>query len=664
MARTIFTLYSRPSRSMAKSSLTREQSLWLLATAGTTVLPLAPHLPTWLSATSAAALVWRVWQAWHDRPLPPRWLPLLLALVGCTAVVVQFRTLFGQNAGVALLMLFMALKQMEAKTTRDGLAVIFLAYFLAMAQFFYSQTIPAALTTAVGTITATAALASLADARVPVLPQLRLALRMLAQALPLMLILFVLFPRVQGPLWGLPNDAHSGLTGLSNTMTPGSISELSQSDAVAFRVRFDGPEPKRQQLYWRGPVLTEFDGTTWRPADNVPRGDLPYDVSGQGGIDYEVTLEAHGKGWLFALELPGRIPDNALATREALLLAKAPVTARQRYPMRSHPDLTLGPDESPAVLRGALALPVASNPRTRTVAAEWRQQAGSDEEILHLAQRFFLRRNLMYTLTPPLLGKHSADEFLFDTRQGFCEHFASAFAIALRAAGVPARVVTGYQGGETNPVDGYMTVRQYDAHAWTEVWLRERGWVRVDPTAISAPTRIDLNLAAAVPGSGALPLLMRGDYSWLRSLRYRLDAIANAWNQWVLGYNPERQLELMRRLGMREPDWRQMGAMLAALSGLSLLALTAWNLRSRQRFDPATRQWRRACRRLARRGLPRQPAEGPLDYALRIGKALPKQSRAIHEIATAYAELRYGRPAADHPDRIIALRRLVTAFRP
>jgi transglutaminase-like putative cysteine protease len=646
---------------LSAPTLTGSQAGWLLASATAAVLPLAPHVPPWLALTTALTLGWRAWLAWGQRALPSRWLLMLLTFAGCAAVLLQFHSLFGQNAGVALLMLFMALKQMEARSSRDGLAIIFLAYFLALAQFFYSQTIPAALATSAGTIITTAALANLTDPRTNPVAQLRQALSMLIQAVPLMLMLFVLFPRIQGPLWGLPSDAHAGLTGLSDNMSPGSVSQLAQSDAIAFRVRFSGTVPAHQQLYWRGPVLNDFDGQTWRPGYGTPNRTLPYAQPASGGIGYEVTLEPHGKGWLFALELPGQVPADALATHDFLLLAKTPVTTRMRYAIRSFPGLQTGLDEPESALRRELSLPAGSNPRIRALAAEWRREANSDDDVLRLAKSFFFRQHLIYTLSPPLLGRDTADEFLFDSRQGFCEHFANAFAVAMRAAGIPARVVTGYQGGELNPVDGYLTVRQYDAHAWTEVWLHGRGWMRVDPTAISAPTRIDLDLAAAVPAGDALPLLMRADLSWLRGLRYRVDAVTNAWNQWVLGYNPERQRELLRRFGMPSPDWQSMGATLAILSGLAMLALTAWNLRSRLRLDPAARQWARVSRRLGRRGLARSPEEGPLDYAARVGAALPRLADAIYDIATAYAHLRYGRGS---PQQLAELRRLVASFRP
>jgi len=643
------------------TALVSSQAAWLLAGGAAAALPLTPHVPLWLASTTVATLAWRAWSLGTGKPLPARALLVALALAGCAGVLLQFHTLFGQNAGIALLTLFMALKQLEARAPRDGLAIIFLAYFLALAQFLYAQTMTTALVTAVSTVVATAALANLNDPRGAPVEQLRLAVAMLGQALPLLLVMFVLFPRIPGPLWGLPADAGSGLTGLADSMAPGSISRLSQSDAIAFRVRFAGPMPAHAQLYWRGPVLSQFDGRTWRPSLEAPTRALPYDEPGSPGVDYEVTLEPDGQPWLLALELPGRLPAEAVATRDFVLLAKAPVTARMRYAVRSYPSLSAGVDESSRVLRQALMLPPGSNPRLRALAEQWRRQARSDDEILDLARTFFFRQRLIYTLNPPLLGDQSADEFLFDTRRGFCEHFASAFAVAMRAAGIPARVVTGYQGGEVNPVDGYLIVRQYDAHAWTEVWLRERGWLRIDATAISAPTRIDVDLAAALPVGDQLPLLMRADLTWLRALRDRVDAVTNAWNQWVIGYDDQRQQELLRRLGMTAPTWQNMGAALAMLSGLTLLALTAWSLRARRRLDPAARLWARVGRRLARRGLPRQPQEGPLDYADRVAQALPGVADGMQAIALVYARARYGRASGED---VTELRRLVACFRP
>ncbi|MDX9995507.1 MAG: DUF3488 and transglutaminase-like domain-containing protein [Rhodocyclaceae bacterium] len=641
-------------------ALTPVQTWWLLATGLAAFLPLTLQVPVWLSVAAGAAFVWRAALAWGHQPLPTRWVLVFVTLAGTAGVFLEYRTLFGQRAGVALLLIFLALKQLEARAPRDGLAIVLLAYFLTLTQFFEDQSIPVAATMLATLAVATATLASLTDPRDQ--PQILLgrAGLLLAQALPFMLILFVLFPRVSGPLWGLPADAYSGLTGLSDNMSPGTINNLIQSDAIAFRVRFDGPVPPKRDLYWRGPVLTRLDERTWRPGEKAIARELPYRPLADGAVfAYTVTLEPHNRPWLFALELPVTLPPGAFRSTDFQLHARKPVRERLRYTLRSQTAVA-HPGESPDTLAAARQLPAGLNPRTREVGAGWTADGNSDAARLQRAIDFMRERTLVYTLRPPLMGRDVADEFLFDHRRGFCEHFASAFVVLMRAAGVPARVVTGYQGGERNPVDDTWVIRQSDAHAWAEVWLEGRGWVRVDPTATSAPARIEENLAAAVPVGDPLPFLARG-YHFLRDLRYRWWAINNAWNQWVLGYDPQRQRDLLERLGMKSPDWQTMTATLAVLCGAVLLALTGWMLWRRPHPDRVQRQWLRLSRRLARRGLARQTWEGPADYAERIARAQPAKAAEIRRIATLYAGLRYGRLEASAFDE---LRRRIAAYPP
>ena len=629
--------------------LVAKQSLWLFGSALLVFAPLVPHLPQWLSALTALMLLWRGFLLWRHAPLPPRWLLTITGLAGAAGIGLHFHNLFGRDPGVALLVLLFSLKLLEMHTLRDGFAAVLLGFFLSLTQFFYAQSILNAALTLAGVTLTTAALVTLNHWRAPPARTLRLAGLMLMQAIPFMLLLFVLFPRVQGPIWGLPIDAFSGLTGLSDSMTPGSISQLSQSEAIAFRAKFtgayEGKAPPQTTLYWRGPVLSQFDGRTWRIGRVFVSNRLPYQASGQA-IDYVVTLEPHYKPWLFALEFPVSIPAEGLMASDYQILSKTPVRARLRYEMRSHPGIVTGVDESPAVLREALQLPPSSNPRARALALRWREEFGADDSaIMRRVIEFFRRQTLLYTLSPPLLGEHSVDEFLFDTRRGFCEHFAAGYVFMMRAAGIPARVVTGYQGGEVNPVDGTLVVRQSDAHAWAEVWLRGRGWVRVDPTAAIAPTRIELNLAQALPAGEARPLIALPGFVWLMQMRYRWDALANVWNQWVLGYNPQRQRDLLASLGMRAPDWQQMTVVLTLISGVLLLGFIAWALYQRQHLAPALAAWNSLSKILARRGLARKSWEGPFDYAGRIAATLPGDQSALADeaakVAEIYARLRY-----------------------
>lgn len=643
--------------------VSRRQAWWLLATAIAAAAPLAQQVPLWLSLAAGTAFGWRAlltWQHWH---LPPRWLRVVLVIAGTVGVFLQYRTILGRTPGIALLVVFLALKLLELRSARDAVATALLCYFLVLGQFLFTQTIPTALLAGLTVLITTTALLAASDDRPSPRQQLGRATLMLAQAMPFMLLLFLLFPRVQGPLWGIPQDRFSAVSGLSDTMSPGSIAQLSQSDAIAFRVKFEGAVPPQSQLYWRGPVMPSFDGRSWRVAQTLGAYPaVPYAGSGTP-IDYEVTLEPHGKFWLFALEMPATLPAGSALTSDYQPIARQAVRNRMRYTQRAWPEAVAGVNEAPGILRGALALPKEGNPRIRATAAAWRAQHGDDSAaVLAAAQNFFNQQLLIYTLNPPLLGTDMVDEFLFDTKRGFCEHFAAAFVFSLRAAGVPARVVAGYQGGEINPVDGYLEVRQYDAHAWTEAWIAGRGWIRIDPTAISAPSRINSNLAAAVPANEGLPFLARADMAWLKELRYRLDAVTNGWNQWVLGYNPQRQRDLLASLGLKEPDWRSMTAVLSILCGGVLLVLTAWILRNRLRVDPALAAWRRFTARLARRGIVWRTWEGPLAFAERAAATDRIHGDGIREIAALYARLRYG-PAPQAAD-LIRLKNRIAAFRP
>jgi transglutaminase-like putative cysteine protease len=650
---------------MARASrpVSRRQAWWLLASAVAASAPLAQQIPLWLALAAAGAFGWRALLTWQHWRLPPRWLRAVLVVGGTVGVFLEYRTILGRTPGIALLVVFLALKLLELRAARDAVVTALLCYFMVLGQFLFTQTIPTAMLAGLTVLITTAALLAASDDRPQPQQQLRRAALLLLQALPFMLLLFLLFPRVQGPLWGIPQDRFSAVSGLSDTMAPGSIAQLSQSDAIAFRVKFEGAVPPQSQLYWRGPVMPSFDGRSWRVVQTLGAYPaVPYPVSG-ATIDYEVTLEPHGKFWLFALEMPATLPPESALTSDYQPVARQPVRNRLRYTQRASPEAIAGRNEAPDLLRSALSLPKDGNPRIRAVSAAWRAQHGDDSAaILAAAENFFNQQLLIYTLNPPLLGADMVDEFLFDSKRGFCEHFAAAFVFALRAAGVPARVVAGYQGGEINPVDGFLEVRQYDAHAWAEVWIAGRGWLRIDPTAISAPSRINNNLAAAVPASEELPFLARADMAWLKELRYRLDAVTNGWNQWVLGYNPQRQRDLLASLGLKEPDWRSMTAVLSVLCGGVMLGLTAWILRNRLRVDPALAAWRRFTAQLARRGIAWQAWEGPLAFAERAARQIPNHADAIMAIAGLYARLRY---APDpKPGDLIELKAKIAAFQP
>lgn len=633
--------------------------------AGGFLLASAAHLsrlPLWLGTLIAIIVFWRIYLARRSLPSPGKWLLGLLAFAAAAGILIEYRTLLGRDAGVALLVVMLALKVLETRTLRDGALLGFLGFFLLVTNFLFSQTITTALYMLCCAWLLIVVLIGMQFTgtwpgwRQPA----RRATLLLLQALPLMLVLFLLFPRIQGPLWGLPHDSHAGLSGLSDSMSPGSLNSLILSDAVAFRAEFRDRIPEARALYWRGPVLWDYDGRTWTaPRFVFNANELPV---GEPSIEYTVTLEPHNKRWLFALEMPMQRPPRAIATRDMQLLSTTPVRSRMRYTMSSRLEAAYGADDSETVLKRALQLPDGYNPRTLQRARELRRKFNDDRQLVAAVLNDFRNENFVYTLSPPLLGEHAVDEFLFDTRRGFCEHYASAFTVLMRAAGIPARVVTGYQGGQVNPVSDYILIRQADAHAWTEIWVSGTGWIRVDPTAAVSPARVERGIASALPSSDALPMFVRGDFEFLQRMRLTWDSVTYTWNQWVLGYNPERQRQFLANIGFSDATWQKLAVLLFVFAGLAVLAgaLFAFRDLRRGRSDAIRAAYDRFCRKLARRGLPRHPAEGPLVYARRAAQSRPETAQEIASITECYVALRYGQSAT--PQAVREFQRRVNRF--
>jgi protein-glutamine gamma-glutamyltransferase len=622
--------------------------------------PHAARAPWWLTGLVLAMYGWRALLGLLQAPLPPRWLLLLVGAAAMAGIWAEYHMLFGRTPGIVLLALFSGLKLLEMRSHRDAAVVALLCFFLIITNFFYSQSILAALAMGVALLVIVATMVGFSAPQRPSRANLRTAGLLLAHAVPAALVLFLLFPRVQGPLWGLPQDAYAGITGLTDTMSPGTLARLALSDTIAFRAEFEGEPPPPRLRYWRGPVLWDFDGRTWRmgATEIVP---FKPPTGGDARYRYSVVLEPHNRDWLFALESAASLPQHSRFTADGQIIARRAVRERRRYDLVSITDPAPDTRDDPADLRRALRLPEGFNPRAAALAEQWRRKSGSDAQILAQAIEWLRSSRIAYTLEPPLLGRDSVDEFLFDSKAGFCEHFSSAFVFLMRAAGVPARVVTGYQGGDLNPVDRIITVRQSDAHAWAEVYLRGRGWLRVDPTAAAVPSRIEAGLARAVPEGEALPLMMRPELRWLRSLRYDWEAITHKWNVWVLGYDPQRQRDLAAFVGMRDADWRSLTAALFTILGILMVLLVAWSLRRLSRPDPVQRAWHRFCRKLGARGLECAPYEGPRDFSERAARSLPRARGAIRRIGELYLALRYGAEAP--PTKIDELRRLVRELR-
>lgn len=628
--------------------------------------PHLPRLPLWLSGLILGLGVWRAMAAVRTWTMPRAWLRNGLALLTFTAVYVQFGTINGHYAGVALLCAMLALKLTEMNQRRDYLLVVYLSYFLLITHFLFSQDMHMLVLLLIGTIAITMVLIEINHPHqpLPIKTSVNLATRLAVQGLPLMLIFFVLFPRIPGPLWGLPSDAGAGMTGLSDSMEPGMISNLSQSDEVAFRVRFDATAPPRQQLYWRGPVFEYFNGRAWLPgAANEYSRDIEARFD-SAPIDYEIQLEPHGQKWLLALDMPVQPwPSDASLGPDLVLRSRHTIADKKLFRLRAVVDYAVDLNLPNFVRRNNLALPGNSNPQSVALARELREAHGDDQALIRALLRRFNRESFSYTLRPPLLrGQHSIDQFMFDTRRGFCEHYASAFTFIARAAGIPARIVTGYQGAEAN--GDYMIVRQSDAHAWSEVWLAERGWVRIDPTAAVAPERVELGLDAALPAGEPVPGLARMNPDVLIRLRLQWDKVNALWNRWILAYGPELQQQLMSRLGL--PGMR---ALLIALTAGTMLVLIAVGLiisrqhLRRQNQDPVYVLWSRYRRKLRASGLESAAHEGPQDLLQRIAEEKPQWYPAAEPITRLYIRLRYAtaRPERD-PELLKRLKLRIRRF--
>lgn len=603
---------------------------------------------------------------------PGRWLLAALALLGVAVVLASYRELAGQDAGTALLLSMMALKTLEMHSLRDLRVSLLLFGFLLVVSFLFNQSPIMVAYLAVLLLGSFALLADLSAAGVAEARHLRWrersraalrpALVLSAQALPFALLLFVLFPRLDAPLWNLGLDRERAKTGVSDSLELGRFGELVRSGAVAFHAYFDEPLPvPADQLYWRGPVLWETDGRGWRSGEVAFMAKRPPDIQPLGELlDYAIVMEPTEQRWIFALDVPVVAPAQSTLTRDARLLAKAPIQELERYQLRSALSYRLG-KLTEATRERALQLPEQMvTPRMRRLVAEWQAQGASPQTLVARALAHFNQEPFHYTLNPPPLGDNPVDDFLFETRAGYCEHYASSFAQLMRLAGVPARLVVGYLGAEFNPLGGHYLVRQSDAHAWAEVWLEETGWTRVDPTAAVAPERIDDDQGLAdLGGTGPLRFRVSSDSGLGRlthRLRLLLDAADAGWKSWVVGFSSNRQRRLLEALGLEHLG--RYGLVLGLASGgvILMLALHALLARPARPEDPVARSYVRLCQRLARAGLPRRAHEGPRDYLTRVAKARPDLSHPLRVWLQLYLPLRFGEKDSAQARRALILR--------
>lgn len=612
------------------------------------LLPLLDVVPNWLVAVYLLAGAWRYSTYLGKANYPKAWLKALLVFVSVGALGWDMGSWKGLEPMVALLLLAFALKVTELVTVRDTLILILVAYFIVAAQFLFSQSLLATFLGMAEIWWITAVLIAVNCGTQPRL--LRRALKqsgtVLAQAIPLMLVLFFIFPRLE-PFWAVPLQSSGGVTGVSDRMNPGDIANLSRSAALAFRAEFAGPVPPNRELYWRALVLDRQVGETWRASMPQPRRSLP-DLSPE--IDVSITLEPTGQRWLPVLETPATLSTEALIARSNTAFASTDIKSDTRYRLLATRDNrfdTIHPLERSRLLQ----LSPGRNPQTRTFAQQWREEFGSDRDYIDAVFRYFREQPFYYTLNPPTLGPNGVDEFLFSTQRGFCEHYAGAFTELMRAAGIPARVVTGYHGGELNPVSGAVVVRQYDAHAWTEVWLDDQGWVRVDPTAAVAPDRIEYGLEQALAEEGSflentpLSALHFKNIALINGMRLRLDALSYEWQSWVLGFDRNTQSTLLTRLFQGNETWKYALALASALAFVMLpFAVRLW-LSERTQIAPHERVLREFLQLMSRHGFERELGESLAHLQGRILAANPYGAKQANAFIKTYSAFQY------HPDR-------------
>lgn len=627
---------------------------WLLVAQALVILPHLVHLPLWMSALWLVAAAWRVQIFRMRASYPNGWVKGGLMVVVLAGIVLSRGTLVGLDAAVVLLIATFILKLLEMRSRRDALVLIFLGFFCVVTAYLFEDGILAALYSLLPVTALLAALVGLQHSGFAgrPWPTLRLAGSLLLQALPLMLLLFVFFPRM-GPLWSLPVPSDKGITGLSDSMEPADIAQLSRSSALAFRASFEGKVPERDRLYWRALTLERFDGRRWSQSNYAAVPVSPRWSKAGEALDYSIVMQPSGKPWLFALDVGEMEQDEVGMMTDFRWQRRRAVDRPLLYQVRSWPEARREADVNPTTMRRALQLPEQGDPRSRAWAAELQAQYPQADDLVAALLQHFNREPYVYTLQPQPLGRDSIDDFLFNTRRGFCAHYAGAMTFVLRAAGIPARVVAGYQGGELNPSGNYIQVRQFDAHAWVEYWQPGQGWRSVDPTFQVAPERIEQGLEEALAEEDGFladqpfsPLRYR-ELAWLNQLRLSWENLNYGWQRWVLGYQGEQQLSLLQKW-FGSLDWQRLALALVGTGALLLGGLALWLLKPwRQRTDPQRQVFRRFERLLARHGVQRQAGEGARSFARRAGLELPEQAQQIEAFVRCFERQRYaGEPAS------------------
>ncbi len=618
------------------AALPRRALWWLIGCQFYVILPHLTRVPLWVLAIYLGAALWRL-QMHRERALmPPRWLRLLLGLAAGGAVIASYQTLIGLDPMVALLLVASALKLIESVRAKDGYVLVSLGFFIMTTQFLYNQELPVALYSVVGTLLLVVSLIALnqrpsgsISRREPLL-----ALRMLGLAIPMMIVLFLLFPRI-APLWSVPSKNTQATTGMSDVLRPGDVTRLGRSAEVAFRVQFEDQIPPQRELYWRGMVLNEFADGAWRTLgwSDHPATERKLDkpIAVGESLKYRIIIEPTMQHWLYAMPYAQSPTAGVFEAWDFRLAVRKPLESTFAYDVVTWPESSLQPELSPWRREAELALPSNLNPLTREWVERQVNAVGNGPELIARVLSYFREQPFYYTLQPPKIDDDDfVDEFIFQSLRGFCEHYAYSFVVMMRMAGIPARIIGGYQGGELNTLNNTLIVRQFDAHAWVEVWLEDRGWVRVDPTAAVAPERVEQGLEEALRGQeGFLADSLLSAYRFrsvtmVNWLRLRYDAAAWQWQSFIVGFNSDEQIDLLESwFGEIKVSW-----FVAVLLGswvVVLAPLIWWMNRSRSSSErlPVEQQFAELCRALARRGIERAVGESAISLLVRAESELP-----------------------------------------
>ncbi len=603
------------------------------------------NLPLWVSGFVIVALTWRCLQNLGYVKAINNWFLIPMVVFGGIGVFAEYWTIVGRDAGLALLTVMTSFKILESRSHRDLLILIFLCYFLIATHFLFSQSIFTAVLMLITLVVITSTLITLnqRNDQVTVKQRLHSSARLVSLSIPIMLILFVLVPRIPGPLWGITNEQRGGVTGLSEHMSPGEISNLIRSNDVAFRVDFESIVPPQHQLYWRGPVMAKFNGRRWYQARRRGISQLQINTF-EPATKYTVTLEANGAYWLLALDIPTQLVSNSFMTADYQLTSTKVINDLRRYTMESRLSFQVGLDEDPKYLELTLQYPKDSNPRTIEFGQKLASQYKNKIDLVDHVLKMFREQEYTYTLQPPILKGNVVDQFLFESRRGFCEHYAGSFALLMRAAGIPSRVVTGYQGGEYNNVGKYLIVRQSDAHAWTEVWLKDRGWVRIDPTAAVSPLRIEQGIDDALSDERA-SFRIQNRNPLFGNLLYTWDNLQHSWNDWVINYDDQKQRRFLRKLdiGIENAGDMIIALVVLLVSVSGLFWFINWYRERPAKPEQYEILFKQFIKKMSRLGFQKKNSEDARQFLQKLAPLEVRQNQQISQFVELYNQIKYGR---------------------